>query len=179
MKYSELNLSYNKDTKTIDMGDGKEIKVLQYLPVDKKHELIQLVLQESEENGIYSRIKLDCLLQVFMVYFYTDLEFTDEERATTNETFDSLFTSGLLHKIIEAIPGPEVKDLWSYLDQEVETSLKYRTTAAYMLTDFINAIPEKIEKVAQIVENFDPQQYQNVLDFAKAANGGRDIVTNE
>ena len=34
-----------------------------------------------------------------------------------------------------------------------------------------------MEQVGEIVNNFDPAKYQAVIDFATAANGGRDINT--
>ena len=34
------------------------------------------------------------------------------------------------------------------------------------------------EAAAKIVENFDPNQFKAVVDFARYANGGRDIKTN-
>ena len=45
---------------------------------------------------------------------------------------------------------------------------------------YLNAI-KKVEKNAEtareIVDNFDPEQYQSIIDFATAANGGRNINT--
>jgi hypothetical protein len=36
-----------------------------------------------------------------------------------------------------------------------------------------------MEQVGEIINNFDPAKYQNVVDFATAANGGRNINTNQ
>ena len=35
-----------------------------------------------------------------------------------------------------------------------------------------------VKLIYEIVENFDKQKFQAVIDFATAANGGRDIDTN-
>ena len=44
-----------------------------------------------------------------------------------------------------------------------------------VITEIIDNLPLQAEQMQKIVDNFDPQKFQNVLDFAKAANGGREI----
>lgn len=46
------------------------------------------------------------------------------------------------------------------------------------ITHLINDLPANAEAAAKIVDNFNPEQYKAVVDFAKYANGGRNIVTN-
>jgi hypothetical protein len=46
------------------------------------------------------------------------------------------------------------------------------------INKLINDLPKNAEAAAKIVENFDPQKYKEVVDFARYANGGRDINTN-
>ena len=55
----------------------------------------------------------------------------------------------------------------------------FKQSAAYVIGQFIDVLPSQMEKVGEIVNNFDPSKYQAVVDFATAANGGRNIVTNE
>ena len=55
----------------------------------------------------------------------------------------------------------------------------YKRSAAFLIGQFINELPERMEEVSKIVNEFDPSKYQAVVDFATAANGGRNINTNE
>ena len=48
-----------------------------------------------------------------------------------------------------------------------------------MVSGLIDDLPANAEAAAKIVESFDPNQFKAVVDFARYANGGRDIITNQ
>ena len=54
--------------------------------------------------------------------------------------------------------------------------LENRATA--FLTKVIQDLPKNAEAAAKIVDEFDPEKFQQVIDFATAANGGRPIGSN-
>ena len=56
-----------------------------------------------------------------------------------------------------------------------EESMQYSNTFNAMLQGFLNDLPNKMEEVAEIAKQFDPEQFKAVMDFARAANGGREI----
>jgi len=56
--------------------------------------------------------------------------------------------------------------------------LKYENSAAAVFRKFVTDLPAAAAAAAEIVDNFNPEQYNAVRDFAIAANGGRDINTN-
>ncbi|MBR3673899.1 MAG: hypothetical protein IKN65_06445 [Clostridia bacterium] len=102
MKYSELNLSQNTDVNFVKIGDT-EIEVLQYLPIEDKIDLIDIALQNAKENGIYDEMKLDMYFNLYLVFMYTNLEFSDEERADLAKLYDELESNGVFLDIIEAM----------------------------------------------------------------------------
>lgn len=106
---------------------------------------------------------------------YTDLVFTDKQREDESKLYDTLVSNGVLDKIIEAIPESEFNLLYSYLNDQEQEILKFRNTVGGAISEVIQNLPIQAEQMQKIVDNFDPQKFQNVLDFAKAANGGRDI----
>jgi hypothetical protein len=53
--------------------------------------------------------------------------------------------------------------------------MTYNTTAAGVIYNLFKELPAQAENLKEIIDNFDPQKYQAVVDFAKAANGGREI----
>ena len=57
--------------------------------------------------------------------------------------------------------------------------MTFRQSAAYLIGQFIDVLPSQMEQIGNIINNFDPNKYQAVIDFATAANGGRNIVTNQ
>lgn len=174
MNFSELKLTLNTDYNIAKVGN-KEIKVLQYLPIKDKIDLIQIALQKAEENGIYNEIKLDMFFELYLIYMYTDLEFSEEERANAEETYDILNCNNIILSVIGAMEEDEYDNLCEYLEIMKENNLDYRYSTAALLQSVIQDLPKNAEAAAAIVDSFDKNKYQSVVDFAKAANGGRPI----
>lgn len=174
MKYSELNLK-TPDEYNICSFNDKEIKVLKYLPIKDKIDLIEIALERAQENGRYNEMKLDIYFNLYLIYMYTDLEFTDEEKANDEELYDELISSGLLADIINAIDEEEYDELVDYLVETKEKNEEFMTSAAALLQSFIQDLPKNAQAAAEIVENFDKDKYKEVVQFARDANGGRPI----
>lgn len=172
--YAGMKLKVNEDVKTIDIN-GNSIEVLQYLPVDDKYSLINITLQKAKEGAIYNPLKKDMFFHLHLMYMYTNISFTDKQREDESKLYDTLVSNGVLDKVIEAIPENEFNLLYSYLNDQEQEILKFRNTVGGALTEIIQNLPIQAEEMQKIVDNFDPQKFQNVLNFAKAANGGRDI----
>jgi hypothetical protein len=51
----------------------------------------------------------------------------------------------------------------------------YDQTIASVLHSFIDELPEQATKAADILQKFKPEDFQQVINFAVAANGGRPI----
>ena len=106
---------------------------------------------------------------------YSSLTFTDKQREDESKLYDTLVSNGLMDLIIDAIPENEYAILYSYLDEQETNILTYKNTFGGAVTEIIENLPLRAEEMQTIVNTFDPEKFQNVLDFAKAANGGREI----
>ena len=174
MKYTDLNLKINTNYSIAQIGN-KEVKVAQYLPISDKIDLIQIALQKSLENGIYNDLKLDMYFNLYIIYMYTDLEFTDEEKADEFKLYDELQSNDVILNVIGAMDEDEYNSLLNYL-QTIEHSYSiYNRSTASILNTFIQDMPKNAAAAADIVDNFDADKYQEVINFAKAANGNRSI----
>ena len=95
---------------------------------------------------------------------------------------DKFKTSGLLDMIIDAIPDDEYATLYSSLVSNKEEYVSERKSVSYGIANAIEQISKKIPKqeemqnLLQSLKDFKPEDYSNVIEFAKAANGGRDIT---
>lgn len=178
MNFNELELKINDKVRTLKFKD-KDIKVKQYLPIQDKLNLIQIALQQSLDEGVYNDGLLTAYFHTYVVMFYTDLEFTEEEKQDVLTLFNLMDSENLIGSVIELIPQSEFGDLLEMLNNQQKNSMIFKQSAAYIIGQFIDALPSQMEKVGEIVNNFDPSKYQAVVDFATAANGGRNIVTNE
>ena len=175
MKYSDLNLSIYDNTVNISITPDCDINVLMYLPIEDKNDIIHLALQNSEENGTYNLLKLKMYFEMYIMYLYTDMEFTLEEKGDPVALYDILKSTGIIESVIDAIPGSEYTYLKSMLEETMKMKLKHRNTIAAVLNSFIENLPKNAEEAMDIVNKFNPEDFQQVLAFAKAANGGREI----
>ena len=171
-KYSELNLSIKRDTITVQTPCG-EIEVLAFLPIEDKNDLIEITLQKSLEDGIYNELKMEMYFHLYIIYMYTNLEFTEEERADELKLYNELESNGIIISVLGAIN--EYEDLFHYLNIIKENNMKYRYSVAGILSTFVQDMPKNAEAMSQIIDNFDKEKYKEVVDFAKYANGGRSI----
>ena len=61
------------------------------------------------------------------------------------------------------------------MDELIEEKMRYSLSSAAMISNVINTLPEKAQEAVDALNGFDPDKYKAVQDFARAANGGRDI----
>lgn len=190
-KFADLNLSKNTETTEILINDIP-VHVKHTIPISDKIDLIQVALQKSEENGVFNEVKKDIYFHLNLIYLYTDIEFSDEDKADEMELYDKLDQNGVIEKVIKTLITTEAKQIgkYSYLDEEGEyvelrdyfnecaDSLnEYRNTAAAVINRIITDLPANAAAAKEIVDSFDRDKYAEVVNFAEAANGGRNINT--
>ena len=169
---NSLNLTNNKTTSTFDFN-GQNIEVLNYLPIEDKYDLVMITLQKSEEDGYYNPMKLDMFFHLHLVYMYTNIAVDGDMEET--EIYDLLETSGLLAKVVDVMEDSEYNELYHYLETTKDEVMTFKNTTAAVISKVINDLPKNAALAAEIVQNFNPEQYEAVANFATAANGGRPI----
>lgn len=174
MEYKDLGLARTVLKDSFDWA-GKKISFYKYLPIESKYDIVMITLQESFEDGIYNPIKLDMNFHINLVFMYTDLIFTEEERSDIGKLYDEMKSTGFLNEFLRHINPEEYREMQEDIDNISELHMEYRNTAASVFRNFIEDLPQNAEAAQKIVDSFDKEKYQNVIDFAKAANGGREI----
>ena len=174
VSYASLKLKTKTDVKTFDY-EGSTIEVLQYLPFEDKYSLIMITLQNALEEGIYNPLRLDMYFHLFLVYSYTNITFTDKQRENEFKLYDALKSNGLLDSVLSNIPESEYITLFDLLNEMVEVKTKYNRSVVSLVQSLIHDLPSQAQAAMDIVNNFDKDKFQEVVNFAKAANGGREI----
>jgi len=170
--YSSLKLKTKEEIKKIENTD---IEIIQYLPIQDKIDLIDITLQKAKEGKLYNPIKVDMFFHLNLIYLYTNITFTDKQREDEYKLYDTLQSNGIINQVIAAMDENEYNGLLNMVNEKIENELRYNTTAAAIITKIIDDLPRNAEAAQQIVNSFDKNKYQEVLNFAKAANGGREI----
>ena len=173
--YSSLKLKTKEEVKEINFGDSK-IEVQQYLPIQDKIDLIDITLQKAKEGRLYNPIKVDMFFHLNLIYLYTNITFTDKQREDEYKLYDNLQSNGVISQVITAMNENEYNGLLNMINEKIENELRYNTTAAAVISKIVDDLPKNAEAAQKIVNSFDKEKYQEVINFAKAANGGREIT---
>ena len=178
ISYANMKLKTNTLVNTFNFC-GQTIEVLKYLPARDKYDLLMITLQSSQQGNIYNEFKLNLYFELNLVYMYTNISFTDKQREDEFKLYDTLKSNGFFELFYSAIEPSEYEDLFKQMI-ELKTALeKNNISIANIINNLIENLPTNAEAVANILNNFDPSQFKDVIDFARYANGGRDINTNE
>lgn len=172
--FKDFNLSKNTNTTEI-LINNIPVKVKQTISSQDKLDLYQVALQKATENGIFNEYKKEIFFHLNIIYLYTDIEFDDEDREDELELYDKLEQNDVIDKIIAAIPKEEYQELMDNYNELAWNIEGYRNTAAAVIQSIIQDLPANAAAAKDIVDSFDKSKYEEVVKFAEAANGGRNI----
>lgn len=161
--------------KTITLNE-KTIQVKSYLPILDKMDVVQITVQKADNGRYIDQLALDMFFELNLVYSYSNIEVTQEDRDDQFALYDRWIQDGTISAVISAIPDSEYDKLSEAINETVEDLIRYRGTAAAVVNSFIQDLPRNAEIAKEIVDSFDPEKYKEVIEFAKAANGGRSIT---
>ena len=174
ISYANMKLKPITSTHKFEWN-GNEIEVLDYLPIEDKYDLIMITLQKSLEDGYYNPIKIDQFFHLHLIYMYTNINFTDKQKEDENKLYDSLKSNGLIDAFLEQFSEDDYNELYYWMTDVKEEIISYKRSISSLIQSFINDLPKQAEAMKNIMDNFNPEKYQEVINFAKAANGGREI----
>lgn len=172
--YASLKLKNKNEVETIDF-EGHKIEILQYLPIEDKYSLVNVTLQKAKEGSIYNPVKIDWFFHLNLVYMYSNITFTDKQREDEAKLYDVLTSNGLMNAIINKIPDEEYQTLFNYISSLISDTLNYKNSLSGTISELVESLPDRAKQAEEIVNNFDKEKFQEVINFAKAANGGREI----
>ena len=178
VSYANLKLKVDQRVETFDFG-GQSIEVKQYLPIEDKYDLIMIALQKAEEDGIYNPVKIQLYFELYVVYMYSNISFTDKQKEEPSKIYDALMSNGIIDQVIELIPDSEYQYLYTMIESLAADLQEYNARAGAAIRALINDLPERAEAYKEIMESFDKEKYTEVINFAQAANGNRSIVDNQ
>lgn len=173
MKVSYTNLKAKVDTgvNTFQFGDSKtQIEVLRYLPIEDKNDLIHIALQNAEEDGIYNDILLEMYFNLYIMFFYTNINFTDKQKEDLFKLYDQLQCSGLISETIAHMDKDEYANLLTYLETIRDEKLTYHNTAGAVIQKIVQDLPRNMATAVDIINNLQPEQFEQVQRLAQTAN---------
>ena len=105
--YTKLALVPNKEIKSFDYN-GQNIDVIQYMPLEKKLEILTEVINNSgDDKGFYNRAKIEFNIILEIVFNYTNITFTEKQKADRMKLYDALVGSGFWNYVRQVLPDDE------------------------------------------------------------------------
>lgn len=166
VSFTTLKLKVNDKTTLIKVGD-KDIEVAQYLSAEDKYDLIMITLQQCKENGIYNSFKKEVFFNLNLVYMYTNLSFTEKQKEDYLKLYDILESNGVFNEVIGAMAEGEYEHLITWMEEVQGDLMQYENSFAGVVNNLVTSLPQNAQATTDIVDNFDPEKFKNVINFAK------------
>lgn len=166
MLFKDMNITLNNELKEVQIGDDIKFNVKQYLPAEDKNALLEIAMQTADQGTILNTFALDAIFHTYLVFKYTDIEFTDEEKENLFDLYDILEDNGIIDAVVAAIPTREYESLRTYLTEMVDSYLTYRNSTRALVEQFSMFAPQVAENLATISKNVDIDKLQQIVKLA-------------
>lgn len=152
--YSKLGLTklINKEPVVIEFNN-QLVEVVQYLPIEKKLDLISNIINKSvDTNNYYNACRIDIFITIEIILAYTNLTITDKQKEDIFKLYDSFIASGFADKVIEAMPVKDYNFIYNNTVKTIKNIYKQRNSALGILetisTDYstLNLDASEIQK---------------------------------
>ena len=152
VSFAKLDLKLNQEAAIVQFN-GQNIEVKQYLPVNEKLELITNVINlAADENNFVNPVKINVLTTLEIMYYYTNINFTDKQKENIAKLYDLVISSGLAKEVINAIPENEYHEILTGVKTSVESIYEYRSSALGVLESISDEYKSTDFDVSQITE---------------------------
>ena len=165
VNFGSLKLKMKEEVKTIKINE-KEIEVKQYLSSADKNSILEATISEADSGTILNTFAIDIYFHLFIIFKYTNLNFTDAQKSDLMKLYDILENNGIINEIISAIPTEEYKVLYNNLEEMVKLYNAYRNSAKALVEQFAMFAPNTVANIGEQIENLDVEKMQNVLALA-------------
>ena len=160
-----------KNTEQVNfMWNGQKIEVIQYLPLEKKLEVISNIINESVDlKGYYAPYRLDLFMTIAIVQNYTNISFTDKQKEDLGKLYDLLVSSGFYNEIKARIPSSEI----DYIEENI-------TKTIHSIYEYKNSVLGIMDAINQDYKNvtFDAEKIQEALESGKGLETVRGVLDN-
>ena len=162
----DFNKSIDKTNKVINFN-GNEIQIVNYLSASDKYDFIMSVVFKSlDRDNIFDSFRADIYFDLNIIYLYTNIVFSAEDRVDEFSLYDTLKRSGLIDAVKAEIDEKELELLRNHIFQTQSRVVSYNRTITATVNGFIKTLPEKFEEVKKLINGFDLEKIVALKDIA-------------
>lgn len=166
VSFVSMKLKVDDSVKVIKINE-KEVEVKQYLPIEDKNSLCEVALHAAAAGTIFNPLLAEAYFNTYVVIEYTNINFTDNQKADILKLFDILDSNDVINEVIAAIPEKEYKSLVESFEEMIYNIKYYMTSAKAIADDLMQYAPDKSAQLAENISNFDIEKYEEVMKIAQ------------
>lgn len=164
-------VAFNKLNKVKSIPDivyeweGNEFVIKQYLPLEKKINLIQSIINLSfnEEEGFYNIIKVETFYVIEMLKNYTNISFTEKQEEDPVKLYDGIKMNHIWEIFAEQIPEEERVYIWDKTLELITEITKYNNSILGILTQIKTNYDVGTLQIGEFQENLFSPEVSNFL----------------
>lgn len=156
--FTKLKCKIEENIKEVSVGEDIVIEIKQYLPIQKKLELIgNVIMYAHEQDANYSNpVKAAVIRDIEVVFAYTNIAFTEKQKEDIPKLYDLLKSSGVLNIIISNIPIEEYVEIVKGVEASIKSVYEYQNSAVGIIDTLKNKSDDlniNIEELINSIEN--------------------------
>lgn len=135
--------------------NGKPLTVTQYLPLEKKMDVIQNVVNICAFDKLFLNSPQVLVIQTIeMVKAYTNIEFTDDDLKDAYILYDTLEVSGLIQQLFveEYIPSSEQAFITQSIYDTLVETFKYNNSAQGIIRNIIASSQNNMVEIEDLIK---------------------------
>lgn len=157
------------EIKVINWAPEVVIEVKQYLPLQKKLEVLTNIINAStDDNGFYNSAKIDFNMTLEIIFAYTNIKFTEKQKEDLMKLYDAFYSSGLANQIFDLIPSTELVWFEKHTKISIDKIYEYRNSVYGILDALKNDYSDlglDIEKLQESLAKDDNIEFlKEVMD---------------
>lgn len=142
ISFTKLGLKRGDEVNTVNFN-GNIIEVKKYLPIEEKLDLVAFVLNNSaDQNNFANPLKMEVFMNLGILYYYTNITFTDKQKEDAPKLYDLVEENGLVDAVIAEMDELEYDTITKAVDETIKEFYKYKNSAMGIMemitTDYSN-----------------------------------------
>lgn len=174
VSFNKLGLKPINEIKTITIGEF-EVEVKQYLPLEEKISLIEMVAQNSIDFNFINPLKVEKYFNLYFVYKYTNISFSDKVKENEEVLYDILETHRVFDAVVEAAREDYIY-LYEKCEEYLEKLQNQQNSVYGVVSRLINDIPESMANALDAVSQLDLDKVSKTLSLISETGGNQSAI---
>lgn len=165
ISFTKLGLKKNEEIKSIKINE-QTVEVKQFLPFQDKINMYAEILNNcQDDNNFLNEAKFNLWLDLEIIFNYTNISFTENQKINYVKTYDLLKGNGVIAAVTGAMSETELSDI-KYEAYSIAKNVYDYRNSAYGILDAMKTDYTDLDFDAQKIQNeiADPENLKLLKD---------------